>query len=181
MFLRAKQLWDRLLADEAETMSKRITAKRNRRTIRANEFLLTFGACLQGVVENGIKFFNIEINVNGGPVSAISADVVRALCRIGSCRFFPKTDFMFARLRHGITFDRPGYFNKSESVTKKKAVSKLWTSMEVEYFMALALMLTVELPAIGITVITVTMNGHGHLGSPAPYVGIASGVRSPSK
>src|ERR1700756_1331446 len=70
-------------SDYAKPVSKWVTAECDRRTRTTFKFLLAFGAAVQYLRYDPFKIFDVEVDVNGSPVTFISTRVVRTFRWLG--------------------------------------------------------------------------------------------------
>jgi hypothetical protein len=108
-----------LLSDYAETIAEWIAAKRDGRASSAFEFLFTFRTGVQRVAQDNLKIVDMEVDVNWGPVSFISTNVVRPLRRVGSCFFLNQADLGVATFENDVRHDRSSDFDQTQSITIK--------------------------------------------------------------
>jgi hypothetical protein len=111
----------------AKPVSKWVTAECDRRTGTTFKFLLALGAAVQYLRYDPFKIFDVEVDVNGSPVTFISTRVVRTFCWLGASRLLHQSDLRTATFQNDIRCDRTGQLNETQSIAMEaKPFVKIW-------------------------------------------------------
>src|SRR5262245_9595729 len=105
-----------MLPYDAETITERVAAKRDRRASTDFEFLLAFRTGVHCLSQECFKIVDVKVNVNWCPVSVIPANIISPHSRLRSRRFLYQSDLRVSTFENDVRRNRSSDLGKSQGV-----------------------------------------------------------------
>jgi hypothetical protein len=96
-----------LWTHQAETIAEGIAAKGDGGAAGRLEFLLAFGARVQGPRQSGFEIVDMEIDVDRRPMALVSANIVAANRGFRACPFLHDPDLRVSAFEDDVLCNRP--------------------------------------------------------------------------
>ena len=106
-------------AQHTKSIPERIAAKGDGWPAAALELPLTCGASLHCLIQKGLKVFHMKVDVNGCPLTFMSANVTAFGCRFAASGFLDQSDLRISTLEDRVGCHWSGDFEKAQSITIK--------------------------------------------------------------